>query len=259
MALEIDLQFVIDVTRQAGDLALEMHLNALHEFKLDQTYVTNVDREVELFLEKELGKRYPEFTFLGEEYGLRGDPDAPTWAVDPIDGTTNFVLNSPFWCVSVGLVYQNQPVLGVIYIPRVQELYCAKVGEGAFCNGIPINARDVDKPHSEDPLCMTSRASKYYNIRPWNGVFRSLGSIAAEICYVARGTMCGTVGHVKTLHDVAAAFCIAKEAGCDWTYMNGEPIDLWEIFNNGGGKTYFVVAPPKTRQWLMTNLHKTKD
>ena len=257
MTVDVDIEFVKQITKQAGQMALDKSTNALHEFKLDNSYVTDADREIELFIEGELSKRYPDFAYLGEEYGLRGAPNAPTWTVDPIDGTTNFIFGLPLWCVSVGLVYENKPILGVIYIPVTDELFWAKEGEGAFCNGLPIKALDIiEQPRREDPLCLTSRANECFNVDPWVGVTRSLGSIATELCYVSRGSMIAIVGYVKTIWDVAAGFCIATEAGCEWLGTKGEQLDLWWMHNDPNGLTPFIGAPPNARKWIQSHLPK---
>lgn len=69
--------------------------------------------------------------------------DAPTWFIDPIDGTTNFVHTFPMSCISVGLTVRKEPVLGIVFNPSHSELYSAIKGEGAFLNGKPIRTSNV--------------------------------------------------------------------------------------------------------------------
>lgn len=69
--------------------------------------------------------------------------DAPTWFIDPIDGTTNFIHTFPQACISVGLTVCKEPVLGIIYNPVTSELYSAMKGKGAFLNGKPIHTSNV--------------------------------------------------------------------------------------------------------------------
>lgn len=251
---EIDLDFVRSVTERAAEMALELCRGVVCELKPDRTYVTDVDRQIERFLEAELLGRFPEHSFLGEEYGLRGSLDTPLWAVDPIDGTTNMVLGAPLWAVSVGLVVNNAAVAGVIAIPRTGEVFWAQTGHGAFLNGSRIEARDPESPDAEDPLGMTTRGAKQYDLITWPGVIRLLGTIAGELVYVAKGSMVALVGHSRTLHDVAAGFCIASEAGCEVLHMDGSPIDLMAVHADGGTRSPFVVAPPRMRRWLTANL-----
>ncbi|MCF1193534.1 hypothetical protein LRR18_18260, partial [Mangrovimonas sp. AS39] len=84
----------------------------------------------------ELSKKYAGFNFIGEESYAAGarEPltNEPTFCVDPIDGTTNFVHGFPHVCVSIGLIYEKSPVLGVIYNPFLDQLYYAAKGQGAY-------------------------------------------------------------------------------------------------------------------------------
>lgn len=80
--------------------------------------------------------KYPDHKFIGEESWAAGQQadvtDAPTWIIDPIDGTTNFVKGFPFVCISIGFVYQSEPTIGVIYAPFLGYLYAGRKGHGAF-------------------------------------------------------------------------------------------------------------------------------
>ena len=102
--------------------------------------VTDTDRAVEEFLFTQLRQHFPDHRFIGEEGTNDRVPltDHPTWIVDPIDGTMNFVHTFPFVCVSIGLTVNQRPVLGVVYSPFLNKLYTAREGVGAQCNGRPI-------------------------------------------------------------------------------------------------------------------------
>src|SRR5438552_10586133 len=153
-----DIEQAKRIVVEAGKRALERCGAVDCEFKADDSLVTAVDRETEQFIAAELGKLYPGFAFIGEEYGWRGPKDVPLWACDPIDGTTNFVRGLPHWCVSVGLLDEGVPLLGAVYLPRLDELFWAVKGEGAYCNGVRLKAEDRDELHVEDTLCMTSNS-----------------------------------------------------------------------------------------------------
>ena len=79
------------------------------------------------------------YRFIGEESVAAGAPceltDAPTWIIDPVDGTMNFVHSLPFTAVSIGLYVNKEPVLGIVYNPILDRLYSAKKGQGAYLNG----------------------------------------------------------------------------------------------------------------------------
>jgi fructose-1,6-bisphosphatase/inositol monophosphatase family enzyme len=257
-----DIERVKGLVVEAGKRALARCGAIACERKADQSLVTEVDRETERLISDELARAYPEFGFIGEEYGRRGDRDAPLWACDPIDGTTNFVFGLPHWCVSVGLVHQGVPLLGALYLPCLNELFWAVRGQGAFCNGVQLQAQDRDSLQAEDPLCLTSTPVKLVDLTPLRGTaLRCLGSVAAEVAYTARGNLCATVGQGEGIVDVAAALCLAFEAGCEFRYLSGPPVDLPAFVEAYGSpyrreKDFLLYGPPRLLTYLQGILHR---
>ncbi|KAJ1896915.1 hypothetical protein LPJ81_004640 [Coemansia sp. IMI 209127] len=105
--------------------------------------VTEVDRFIERTIFSRLRDIYPAHKFVGEETTSEGGDDYkvtndPTWVVDPVDGTNNFVHHFPYTGISIGLAINKEPVVGVIYLPILGELYTAARGQGAFLNGEPL-------------------------------------------------------------------------------------------------------------------------
>ncbi len=254
--IEVDLDFVKLVAKEAGLRAAGMLAEMRSELKADNSYVTNIDREVEQFVQERLAERYPDFAFLGEEFGRHGSETAPLWAVDPIDGTTNMVFGIPFWGVSIGLIFEGQPVAGAFYMPRTDELFWGVRDGGGFCNGTRLQAKDRDSLHPEDTLGFTSAAIKHLDASELPGRVRCLGSIAADIAYTARGTLCSLIGWSEGAYDMAAALCIAREAGCIADYLTGQPLDLNVILREGKTRAPFVVAPPKLAARLQAGVFR---
>jgi myo-inositol-1(or 4)-monophosphatase len=224
------------------------------EFKSDRSLVTAVDRETEEWLCDRFSREYPDFSFVGEEYGWRGDHSRPTWAVDPIDGTTNYVYGLPLWGVSVGLLNQGIPELGAIYFPRTDELFWGVRGQGSYCNGTRLAAEDREALHVEDTICLTSNSLKTLNPGIIVGRIRALGSIAAELAYTARGNLVATVGLSEGIVDVAAALCIGAESGCAYEYLDGSPFDIEALTLQGRTTKHFVAAPPRLLAHLQSIL-----
>src|SRR5690349_19885950 len=99
--------------------------------------VTDADVASQRTIAEYLAGRYPTHAFLGEEEGSHqrpGPADPPTWIVDPIDGTTNYVHDCPFYAVSIGLQVDGELVVGVVYDPSRQEMFAAAQGLGAWLN-----------------------------------------------------------------------------------------------------------------------------
>lgn len=249
---EIDIEFVKSVAVEAGDRAVKMIADIQPEYKADNSLVTHIDKQTEQFVRGRLAERYPDFAFQGEEFGRFGGEDVPLWAVDPIDGTTNLVYGIPFWCVSIGLIDEGQAAAGALYMPLTNELYWGERGKGSFCNGKRLQAKDRDTLHPEDTVGFTSSANKTLNVSPVIGRIRCLGSIAAEVAYAARGALCSHVGCYEGANDLAAALCIAHEAGCISCYLNGETLDMATIVRDGKTQAPFLVAPPRMAALLQS-------
>lgn len=177
-----------------------------------------------------LSKEFPDHKIIAEEtvaemQGMPEFTDAPTWFIDPIDGTVNFIHTFPQTCISVGLTVCKEPVLGIIYNPITSEFYSAIKGEGAFLNGKRIriskvtemkNALQVIEPTILQVLYRKSKDIFLGKIDALVGaakVTRTLGSAALSMAYVARGAV--DCMHIDCLQawDVAAGIVIVREAG----------------------------------------------
>jgi myo-inositol-1(or 4)-monophosphatase len=250
-----DIELVKRLVADCGKAALERCGTVECEFKADRSIVTAVDRDTEEKISSVLLREYPDFAFVGEEFGWQGDPSQPTWAVDPIDGTTNYFYGLPFWGVSVGLLSNGVAEMGAIYFPRFDELFWGVSGGGAFCNGIRIQAEDRDELYVEDTICLTSNSLKTLNSDAVAGRIRALGSIAAELVYTARGNLTATVGLYEGIVDMAAAFCICAEAGCKVAYLDRSSLDIAALTRDGRTRKHFVVSPPRLLNHLQRILY----
>ncbi|KIJ09944.1 inositol-phosphate phosphatase [Paxillus involutus ATCC 200175] len=135
------LTFTVNLARTAGTLILEgsqaiQSASDVNEKKNSVDLVTQYDVAVENLVMGEIQKAYPTFKFIGEESYSSGThqelTDEPTFCVDPIDGTTNFIHGFPFCCISLGLIYKRRPVLGVVYNPFLEYLYTGIEGQGSY-------------------------------------------------------------------------------------------------------------------------------
>ncbi|KAF9041174.1 hypothetical protein BDP27DRAFT_1347378 [Rhodocollybia butyracea] len=140
--LKLILDFTVEVARKAGELitegseAIQLAGSNVDEKKNSVDLVTEYDVRVEELVKKEIFAIFPDFKFIGEESYAAGSRDSltdePTFCVDPIDGTTNFVHGFPWVCISLGLIYKKKPVLGVIFNPSMNLLYTGIIGQGSY-------------------------------------------------------------------------------------------------------------------------------
>ncbi|OPB37994.1 inositol monophosphatase [Trichoderma guizhouense] len=204
--------------------------------------VTEVDQAVEKMVSSRLSTAYPEFSFMGEETykpGTKLGPE-PTFVVDPIDGTTNFVHSFPNACISLGLAIDREPVIGVIYNPYQDLLFTAIRSHGAYMTRIkgttPQKLPLAASPRPLEGLANALIAIEWGSTRDGHNfelkteVFkklaatketggamvhslRSLGSAALNIAAVAAGQMDAYWEGGCWAWDVCAGWCILKEAG----------------------------------------------
>ncbi|KAM1685881.1 hypothetical protein ACFXTN_033761 [Malus domestica] len=137
------LSSAVDAAKKAGEIIRKGFYETKHvEYKGQVDLVTETDKACEDLIFNHLKQLYPTHKFIGEETtaanGVTELTDDPTWLVDPVDGTINFVHGFPFVCVSIGLTIGKIPTVGVVYNPIIDELFTGIHGGGAFLNGNPI-------------------------------------------------------------------------------------------------------------------------
>jgi len=174
-----------------------------------------------------LKKNFPGHSIHSEEKGDIDNNSDFMWAIDPLDGTTNYSVMVPYFNVSIGLLYKGKPVLGVVYFPIHDELFYATESKGAFMNNKRIHvSKTTVIEKSVFGYCYghssVKRALKYYSrIRPLCTA-RQFGSAAIELAYVACGRFDGFYMNDMNSHDVAAGAILVKEAGGKVTDFNNK-------------------------------------
>ncbi|CAG2177352.1 unnamed protein product [Oppiella nova] len=202
--------------------------------------VTETDKSVESYIFSEFRRHFPKHRFIGEESrgkDERGLTPEPTWIIDPIDGTMNFIHNFPYTCVSIGLTVDREPVIGVVYNPFLDKLYTARKGLGAKCNGAPIHVRQNCQSLSDalmigDPNpAKRDRDHQRAALQNLEAIVKScksvrcMGTAALQLCYVAEGCCDGNWGYGIHVWDIVAAGLIVQEAGGVVLDPSGGPID----------------------------------
>lgn len=214
------LEHIMEIVRKAG-LLMENSYTNVEEKDSSSNCVTDMDIKVQEFLTEKLLAFLPDSVVVAEENDQYTYSSGYTWVIDPIDGTSNFIRNLGLSVISVGLLLNNEPYLGVIYFPYRNEMYYAEKGKGAFMNGTPIHVSDRDYAHSH--LCSAmSLYDKRYAKTCFNIIekvymesddLRRLGSAALELAYLAAGKVELYFEIRIFAWDVAAAAVIIKEAG----------------------------------------------
>jgi myo-inositol-1(or 4)-monophosphatase len=163
---------------------------------------------------------FPEHRVLSEEAGNNYICSDYLWIIDPLDGTTNFSIHNPLWSLSIGLAYQGEIILGVIYVPLARELYSTVYGRGARLNGKKIHVSAIKDDEAIHAFCHGSsttdikRALAYYERLKLSDLdIRQLGSAAIELADVACGRLESIAIPGARSWDVAAGALLVREAG----------------------------------------------
>ena len=231
------LKTAIEAAQEAGKIQLERRG---HPGKIDYKRRINLVTDVDLLCEKRIIEvikdNYPDHSVLAEERGETVTDSDYKWIIDPIDGTTNFAHDFPFYCTSIALEINGDIKMGVVYLPVLDELFTAQKGKGAFLNNKKIHvsktgslrvsmlatgfAYDV---HETD----MDNVNHFANFLKQARAIRRPGSAAIDLCYVAIGRFDGFWELNLQPWDVAAGVLLIKEAGGKVTSMAGENYSVY--------------------------------
>lgn len=246
-------KFAIELSRKAGRAIVEGSSRrfsssaGFDQKKNTADLVTETDQAVEALVKKEISAKFPNHAFIGEESWAAGEEgqigSEVTWIVDPIDGTTNFVHGFPYTCISIGVVMNQQPYIGVVYAPFLDTLYHACKGQGSFVSSphhpvpqrLPLHSPLVPLADLNQALVAFEWGSdrraeildrKLASFRRITGDsdggiqggkfaqgVRSIGSAALNFCHVASGSLDLYWEIGCWAWDVCAGIVIAQEAG----------------------------------------------
>ncbi len=236
--LQIFLDVATEAALAAGVILQENYckLEQIEEKGHPGDLVTEADKQAEAEILKVLDRHVPHHQILAEESGQLGEADSEyLWAVDPLDGTTNYAHGYPLSAVSVGLSIQGTPQIGVVYNPFRDELFRAAKGLGATCNRRPIkvsSTKELGKSLLVTGFAYDRRETTDNNYAEFcylthltQGVRRS-GSASLDLADVACGRLDGYWERGLNPWDIVAGIVLLEEAGGKVTAYDGSPIDI---------------------------------
>jgi fructose-1,6-bisphosphatase/inositol monophosphatase family enzyme len=241
----IDPSALVEAVRDAGRVALDRFMRVRGERKPDKTWVTEADVAVEEFLVEALVRVAPGSSVLGEEGGwrVRGARGDLVWAVDPIDGTADYLRGLPGWSVSAALFDAGIPVAGVMHMPVTGDLYVYDSGNATWC-GRGVGVLPDDELHEDSLLLAPNGAPHRYRIAH-PGKTQCVGSSSAHILYVARGAAACAVVDPLYIWDLGVAVPFLRAAGGDARYLSGAPVALDALLDGRITPEPVVFAPTK--------------
>jgi len=260
------LETAIVAARLAGQRAMEEINYVKISVKKGVELVTQADTRCQQIIIDRIKETYPDHGFIAEE-GSEGEifkqqprgAEQIWWAIDPIDGTNNFAHGMLLFTISVAVMYQGEPIVGVIFEPATESMFTAVKGGKAQLNGRRITASD-DKIDSFSSVGLDSHFDD--GVPKWacelicKTRFRNLGTTALQLAYVAKGSLIATIVSHPKLWDVAAGVLIAETAGAIASTRTGEkifPIDMADYH----GQELDVIAANKKNHGELLELLKS--
>ncbi len=219
-----DLALLVEAAREAGALMLEMRAGVHARAKSDGSPVTEADLAVDALLKRRLLGARPDYGWLSEE--TADDPARlgrrRVFVVDPIDGTTAYIKDRPWFCTAIAVVDDGVVTHAAIHAPQTHELFAASLGQGATRNDAPIRAAETDRLEAAR-VCGDAKLLAAPRWPQLDVVKRN--AIAYRMALTAAGEVDATVSpSPKWEWDIAAGALIAAEAGCAVTDAGGEAL-----------------------------------
>ena len=227
--LEETKKIILSAGKMAKDLPLDSRV--LIPKGQDQCF-TQGDLNVESYVIGKLKEQFPDHGFDSEEMGKEKPAAEYVWILDPIDGTSYYAKNVPFYSLSLALVHRGRIILGIVYCPELDRMYCAEAGEGATLNGQVIRCAE-GKCLENAQICLeissanshpgelqgTMRKLSLLIERTYRVRIIGVGSLG--LCFCASGGFDAYVnlGSMWKLHDVAAGQVIVQEAGGEFSIV----------------------------------------
>lgn len=229
----------------SGDVAID--------HKTDGTPVTAADFEADDVLARAIGEALPDHGVLSEERRTSVPEAEWCWLIDPIDGTSNFIVGLPWWCVSVALAHRGEVVLAVVDAPALDARWIAVRGAGATRDGQPLAVRDpVDSRNRRQrhvPLMLTTGTARRARSAGIRLNPRVMGSTALDLCSVADGVAAGSLAMVPHVWDVAAGGLLVTEAGGVTVTLRGDPLLPLQVGDEHRDRSAVVAAGP-SETWV---------
>lgn len=196
--------------------------------------VTEADVAAQRAIFDLLHGRFPSHGFLGEEGLNRPGNSEFRWVIDPLDGTSNYVHRFPYYCVSIGLEWNRELVVGVVFDPTRNEMFSAAKGLGATLNDKPIRPSRfsslsqalVIASFPPAATCDSPAVQRFMRILPKAQAVHRSGSAALNLAYVASGRLEGFWSTSLKPWDMAAGALLVTEAGGRITRTTGQPLDI---------------------------------
>lgn len=233
-----ELEFATKLVKTAACLHIKVKENPITVYQkgeLDE--VTSTDYAIEKFLVDELLQEFPHDRIISEETYIAEITDERTWVIDPLDGTSNYARKIPIYGIQMALLINKEPVVAVIYLPELEEMYSAAVNQGSYLNGERIyvsSCRDLSQAIASmgDFSKGSDRAEKNrVRLAGVNAIANHInrlkiwGAACYDLATLASGKTDVYLVYSYDIWDIMPGYLIAKEAGAVFQQLTGEAFD----------------------------------
>lgn len=232
----VEIEVIKRIAKQAGEAIMRIYEQEFSvEYKEDESPLTQADQASNAIICDALKRHFPKVPIMSEEneqipYEVRKEWEY-YWCIDPLDGTKEFIKKNGEFTVNIALIHRNEPILGVVYAPVLNEMYWAKKGEGAYKNGekLPLH---VNTSPSEKLFVVASKShlsketQAFIDALPTKCIEQISKGSSLKLCMVAQGIADIYPRLAPTMEwDTAAADAIVREAGkAVYRYQSALPI-----------------------------------
>lgn len=220
--------FATEVIRRAGERALAFYGKGNPEMKFDEAVVTEAELQLRESFQAELYARYPEHKVYGETQGNHGyshEGSRYLWIYDALDGVANFQAGIPIWGMSLALLENFWPLLGLFYMPVTGDLFHARAGQRAFRGDEEIRV-SMQETISDESLLLTYSRFHHRFHTTFPGKIRDLGCTTAHVCYVAMGRAEAALLANESFQDLAGVSIVLEAAGGGFYRLDGREFFL---------------------------------
>ena len=227
---ETTITDIQNIIREAGKIAVESQADLVVRYKSDRSPVSDAEMRIEKLIIKYLQNNFPGDQIISEESGVVSQPAARTWVLDPIDGTRVYIKGLPTWGILLGLLEEGKPSLGFFNMAKANDFFWGGPAYGAFRNTTRLP--ECPRIPVDDPVSFLAvPADMHLHFKVDYPRVRSLGSTAANFCYVAQGSAIGVLSPHINIWDIAGVLPILEATGISYEFLSGASLELSDYFN----------------------------
>jgi len=244
------LDVAVEAAKKGGAAVLSYYETSIQrEVKADKSFVSAADKDAEAAILAVIKEQFPDHGILSEESEEQKSTSPFQWVIDPLDGTANFLNGIPLFAVSIAVIKNGTPLVGVVYQPVGDSLYAVEKGKGVTWKGKTVRVSDGDAEHAMISFGPSKKEKERLNKMLSNAETfvkskRYLGCTALELGFVARGGTEGFICIGLNKWDYSAGVLLVGEAGGKITDFSGKP---W-VF---GSSDYFIASNGKVHDELL--------